>query len=174
MLQIQRFTPGTITLMAFICLLPIAAFSADNDQQLLKEWVASNNFLECLIEDRLALLEKFSAQDSGKNILFAAMNSFKREVALHICEIDTRGLDLKTFLEGLKMSRKLVFHVSEKVKITSDMVFQNCTLLAMVERLCSRYQLQAFYYAGEVYFFPGAVQSKASGITVKVSSFMQP
>ncbi|PKL42288.1 MAG: hypothetical protein CVV41_14190 [Candidatus Riflebacteria bacterium HGW-Riflebacteria-1] len=155
MAQSQRFATSLIILLVFISLLPTAAFSADSDRQVLEEWVESNNFLDYSIEDRLVLLEKLSRQNFGENIFVASMNSFKSEVAVQICEIDTRKLDLKTFLEKLNMSRKLAFHVSEKVKITSDMIFQNCTLLAMVGRLCSKYQLKAFYYAGGIYLLPG-------------------
>lgn len=154
MTQSLHFATSMIILLVFICLLPTAAFSADSDRQPLEEWVESNNFLDYSIEDRLVLLEKLSRQNSGENIFVAGMDSFKREVAVQICEIDMRKLDLKTFLEKLNMNRKLKFHVSEKVKITSDMIFKNCTLLAMVERLCSEYQLKAFYYAGGIYLLP--------------------
>ncbi|HAE39787.1 MAG TPA: hypothetical protein DCG57_14325 [Candidatus Riflebacteria bacterium] len=155
MAQSLHFATSLIMLLVFFCLLPVSAFSADSDRQLLKEWVESSNFLDLSIEDRLALLEKLSRQISGENIFVAGMNSFKREYALQVSEIDTRELDLKTFFESLNMSGRLKFHVSEKVKITSDMIFKNCTLLAMLERLCSRYQLKAFYHAREVYLLPG-------------------
>ncbi|OGK09733.1 MAG: hypothetical protein A2W80_04275 [Candidatus Riflebacteria bacterium GWC2_50_8] len=155
MAQSLHFATSLIMLLAFICLLPVSAFSADRDRQLLKDWVESNNFLDLSIEDRLSLLEKLSRQKSGENIFVAGMNSFKREFALQVSEFDTRTLDLKTFLESLNMSRKLKFHVSEKVKITSDMIFKNCTLLSMLEILCSKYQLKAFYYAREIYLLPG-------------------
>jgi len=151
-----HFPTSLTILLIFICLVPMSAFSADSDRQLLEEWVERENFSDLSIEDRLVLLAELSRQNSGEDIFVASMGAFKKEVDVRICEIGMRKRDLKSFLESLNI-KKLTFHVSENVKITSDMVFKNCTLLSLVEGLCNKYQLKAFYYAREVYLLPSAM-----------------
>ncbi|MBU1109963.1 MAG: hypothetical protein KKB51_25000 [Candidatus Riflebacteria bacterium] len=154
MVNNSHFLKNLIILLIFICFVPIVAFSADSDRQLLKEWIEGERFLDSSIEDRLVLLEKCLLQNSGENIFVASIDSFKEEVNMNICEFTLNNRDLKEFMESLNFKRKLFFHVSEKVKIESDMIFKNCTLFSMVEGLCNKYQLKAFYYAREVYFIP--------------------
>ncbi|MDD2999776.1 MAG: hypothetical protein PHV05_11995, partial [Candidatus Riflebacteria bacterium] len=130
----------------------VAGLSADSNKQGLEEWIKKENFLNFSVEDRLVLLEKVIRQNGGENIFVASMNSLIEEVSVKIAEFSVGRKDLKTFLETLRMKPK--FHVSEKIKITSDVVFTNCTLVSMVENLCRKYQLKAFYYDHELYLIP--------------------
>lgn len=73
--------------------------------------------------------------------------------------IDAR-MDLKTLLDSFYWQR-LRLHASEKIRVKGDMVFKNCSLQSVVEQLCEKYQLKAFYYGFSMYFVPSSEERGA-------------
>lgn len=149
-----RFPNRLIVLYVLLYLLPIVAFAADIDRQIVDSWAKKKCFVDLAISERLALLEKLAKQKNGECIFRASMDAFKGEVNIRLKEIDTR-MDLKNLLNSFHPG-ELRFYASDKIKIRGDMVFKNCSLLTMVEQLCQKYQLKFFYYKFELYLIPAA------------------
>jgi len=151
-----RFPNWLIVFYFFFHLITITVLGADNsnnsDNLVLENWVEKEHFLDSSISERFALLEELAIQDNGESLFRASMDSFNRRYSFRLKIIDAR-MDLKTLLDSYRIA-DLRFFTSDKIKIKGDLVFKKCSLKSMIEELCQKYKLKAFYHKSMLYFIP--------------------